>query len=106
MKIKISKSQWEGIGRKAGWIKKAQELPNPYIAKGYIYQHKKEFIAELEAWVNQIKEGWNELDPGLGETLYYELIDWFDDNISKEKDEDYIYPIVATVDKNGRYTVN
>ena len=24
MKIKLSKSQWEGIGKKAGWIKKAQ----------------------------------------------------------------------------------
>ena len=23
MKIKISKSQWEGIGKKAGWIKEA-----------------------------------------------------------------------------------
>ena len=24
MKIKLSKSQWEGIGKKAGWIKKSQ----------------------------------------------------------------------------------
>ena len=30
MKIKISKSQWEGIGKKAGWddsIAKSQEMP-------------------------------------------------------------------------------
>jgi hypothetical protein len=25
MKIKLSKSQWEGIGKKAGWIKEVQE---------------------------------------------------------------------------------
>jgi len=25
MKIKLSKSQWEGIGKKAGWMKKANE---------------------------------------------------------------------------------
>ncbi len=29
MKIKLSKSQWEGIGKKAGWTKKAyQSKPN------------------------------------------------------------------------------
>ena len=25
MKIKLSKSQWEGIGKKAGWIKTAEK---------------------------------------------------------------------------------
>lgn len=27
MKIKLSKSQWEAVGRKAGWIKKANDIP-------------------------------------------------------------------------------
>jgi hypothetical protein len=26
MKIKLSKSQWEGIGKKAGWVKIARKL--------------------------------------------------------------------------------
>jgi hypothetical protein len=29
MKIKLSKSQWEGIGKKAGWIKESQFTPFP-----------------------------------------------------------------------------
>lgn len=33
MKIKISKSQWEGIGKKAGWIK-AQVIPDDGYADG------------------------------------------------------------------------
>ena len=28
MKIKLSKSQWNFIGRKASWIKKASDLPD------------------------------------------------------------------------------
>lgn len=28
MKIKLSKSQWEEMGKKAGWMKKAQEAPD------------------------------------------------------------------------------
>jgi len=28
MKIKLSRSQWEGIGKKAGWMKKAQAIDN------------------------------------------------------------------------------
>jgi len=27
MKIKLSRSQWEGIGKKAGWMKVSLELP-------------------------------------------------------------------------------
>jgi hypothetical protein len=27
--LKITKSEWEGVGRKAGWIKSATSIPNP-----------------------------------------------------------------------------
>ncbi len=33
MKIKLSKSQWESVGKKSGWMKKAQEeiTPTPFV---------------------------------------------------------------------------
>lgn len=34
MKIKISKSQWQLIGKKAGWIKEAQVIPDDGYADG------------------------------------------------------------------------
>jgi hypothetical protein len=34
MKITLSKSQWQFIGKKAGWMKKAQILPDDGIADG------------------------------------------------------------------------
>jgi hypothetical protein len=37
MKIKVSKNQWEEMGKKTGWLKKAQSKPFPYaIFKYYI----------------------------------------------------------------------
>ena len=34
MKIKLSKSQWQEIGKKAGWMKVAQIIPDDGIADG------------------------------------------------------------------------
>jgi hypothetical protein len=34
MKIKLSKQQWQLIGKKTGWIKKAQVIPDDGIADG------------------------------------------------------------------------
>lgn len=31
MKITLSRSQWEGIGKKAGWMKKAMGAPEPTL---------------------------------------------------------------------------
>lgn len=39
MKIKLSKSQWEGIGKKAGWKKEAQEKMNWYENQGPIEKY-------------------------------------------------------------------
>jgi len=45
MKIKLSKSQWEMIGKKAGWTKKSQSMDDDGIAGGganysdYVGQH-------------------------------------------------------------------
>ena len=34
MKIKLSKGQWEKVGRTAGWMKEAQTIPSDGFADG------------------------------------------------------------------------
>ena len=50
-KIKISKSEWQSIGKKAGWMKKAYDVPDPYWHGGPDY--KPFTIEDIE---EQIKE--------------------------------------------------
>jgi hypothetical protein len=40
MKIKLSKSQWEGIGKKAGWMKRAQYQSKCYGCKKVLTDEK------------------------------------------------------------------
>ena len=38
MKIKLSKSQWEGIGKKAGWMQEAKKKEKSPTEHGFIDQ--------------------------------------------------------------------
>jgi hypothetical protein len=49
VKIKISKSLWEGIGKQAGWMKKAEEVDDRYCKKCKKSMGKLPF----EAWKNK-----------------------------------------------------
>lgn len=51
MKIKLSKSQWEKIGKKAGWIKNAQ-MTQVNIQQE-IHSLKKELLPNLQIALNK-----------------------------------------------------
>lgn len=36
MKVKLSKSQWEAVGKKAGWMKQSQFVPNQNSASNEV----------------------------------------------------------------------
>lgn len=84
MKIKLSKSQWEEVGLKTGWIKQAQFVPfPPAIYKYYInLDERGSFFADVrnsnDKTVFTIKAG-NELGPD--ETSI------FDDGFMKDKND-------------------
>ena len=46
MKIKLSKSQWEMIGKKAGWVKEAQQVINKSRAGELLYYQIDRLIIE------------------------------------------------------------
>jgi len=51
MKIKLSKSQWEIIGKKAGWIKNAQMMP--INVQQEIHTLKREMLPNLQLALNK-----------------------------------------------------
>lgn len=62
MKIKISKSQWEGMGEKAGWIKKAtgggirnNAISLESFAKSY-KTHSQNFLSNASVLINNIPQ--------------------------------------------------
>ena len=70
MKIKLSKKQWELVGKKAGWIKKAQIIPDDGIADGgEPYTDEEMDLMEKENGVTIFKliEDWK--DQGYGIAL-------------------------------------
>jgi hypothetical protein len=48
MKIKISKSQWVGIGKKAGWRKVSEEIKGSQLYKKFLQEGKSPKDAAVE----------------------------------------------------------
>jgi hypothetical protein len=60
MQIKISKNQWEGIGKKAGWIKIAQQTPESQLTS--MIQQIKKMESDFDVISATIpKEKWAQL---------------------------------------------
>ena len=86
---------------KMGWALEPQDNPEiPNVINGYSYEPHGEFEAAMKEWQDQVSEG---RDPAtIGKVLYYEMIDWLDDHVSEEHDEDsFIYRIRVQLDENG-----
>lgn len=71
MKIKISKTQWEDAGRKAGLLKKAQE-ESP-IEANYIFKTDQVQIVDLSN-NNQINFPSNQISDLIGQLQYIQNI--------------------------------
>ena len=72
MKIKLSKSQWEAIGRKAGWKKAYSVIPSdgladggtPYTSEEMDFMEKedksKEEVNRIKEEISKIVDEWNQ----------------------------------------------
>ena len=64
MKLKISKNQWEKIGKTAGWIKKAQNNPTKFKIESFKYEVKPiahEDMYDLDFWIDVFISGESEI---------------------------------------------
>ena len=74
MKIKLSKNQWEAMGKKAGWMKSAQIIPDDGIADGGtpytneemdLMQNKEEKKAKIRLLKDEVAKIVNEFNDDL-----------------------------------------
>jgi len=109
MKIKLSKNQWEEVGRKAGWIKESQFMSSyEYLDIGSTpsgedcaqlgstkYDYYSLSMMELKAYANQLKRIFTDMPSGLSIVkksnahdfgTYYELnFKWVDGDRQSER---------------------
>lgn len=93
MKIKLSKIQWESIGKKAGWIKKANELSEVVVPVSQIIGTKPTGKTE------------NEIDNEMhskGYFLFREYYRWGKTLSYRNRNRDNVYLVDGTwVDENN-----
>jgi hypothetical protein len=85
MRITLDRTKWEQIGRKAGWAKMSAAERQKTTRIGYIFESPEEFLEKLNEWAPQVTEGVEQSK--IGETLFWELQDWLDDNVFESQDD-------------------
>jgi len=105
MRIKLSKSQWEEVGRKAGWFKTAQ---NTQIDQN-IDDHKIEeyYFKGWDAKIENAKGEWKILAPEMKTSILGRafLRGWHDCNL-KEHPIQIPSNLVEIVKSNTEMTIN
>ena len=93
------------IDRGAGPLfvaKHIEKMPPPIDRDGYTHMPIKVFKEELDKWRKQINVGLGEQTPNYEEYMYNEMVDWLDDNVALEYDEDdYMHKIHVYLRTDG-----
>jgi len=93
------------IDRGAGPLiiaKSIEKTRNTIDRDGYTHMPKEVFKEELDKWVKQINVGLGQQTPHYEEAMYNEMVDWLDDNVALEYDEDnYMHKIHVYLTSDG-----
>ena len=80
------------------------EKPVEIDIDGYSYLDLEKFKKELQDWREQISEDEKHIvgEDITGEDMYWEMVDWLDDKVTEDKDEDsFKYPIHVKLRTDG-----
>ena len=90
---------------KLGWqfYREVLSMPVDNTLRGFSCDPVDVLQTQAKEWEKQVME---DIEPGdPTHVLYYEMADWFDDNVTEEQDEEWKYPVCIKLAADGSYQI-